>query len=87
MIHGEGIPMMMRNMMQGMMGNMEGRQYMMKEMMKDAKIMGNMMMHEKGIMSEDCMESCKKMMEGRGMDMNKMGNMDSPTKGDHTENH
>lgn len=65
---------------------------MMKVMMKDGKMMGNMMkmMHEKGIMSEDCMESCKKMMEGKGMDMNginKMDDMDSPTKEDHTEHH
>jgi hypothetical protein len=65
---------------------------MMNGMMNDGKMMGTMMkmMHEKGIMSEDCMESCSKMMSEKGMDMqgmNKMDNMDSSTKEDHTEHH
>jgi hypothetical protein len=48
--------------------------------------MGTMMkmMHEKGMMSEDCMESCSKMMGEKGMDMQ---NMNSPNKQDHTEHH
>ena len=50
-------------------------------MMKDGKMMGNMMktMHEKGMMSEDCMQSCKQMMEEKGMDM--MGMMDDGNDG------
>lgn len=93
----QGNKKMMSSMMQG-----EGMQMMMKDstmmhsmmdgMMNDGKMMGTMMkmMHEKGMMSEDCMESCKKMMGEKGMDMqgmDKMDDMDSPTKGEHTEHH
>ena len=93
----QGNKKMMSSMMQG-----EGMQMMMKDstmmhsmmdgMMNDGKMMGTMMkmMHEKGMMSEDCMESCSKMMGEKGMDMqgmNKMDDMDSPTKGEHTEHH
>ena len=93
----QGNKKMMGSMMQG-----EGMQMMMKDstmmhsmmdgMMNDGKMMGTMMkmMHEKGMMSEDCMESCSKMMSEKGMDMqgmNKMDNMDSSTKEDHTEHH
>jgi len=91
MIKGENMQMMMKDstMMHSMMGTM----------MDDGKMMGTMMkmMHEKGMMSEDCMESCSKMMGEKGMDMsagkagmqgmNKMGNMDTPTKVDHKEHH
>jgi len=83
MMEGPGMQMMMKdslmmkNMMQGMMGNMEGHQSMMKEMMKDGKMMGKMMkmMHEKGMMSEDCMQSSMKMMGDKGMDMNGINKM------------
>jgi hypothetical protein len=64
----------------------------MQSMMKDGKMMGNMMqmMHEKGMMSEDCMESCKKMMGDKGMDMKGMGMKDGsnkiePSEQDHSE--
>ncbi len=91
MMQGEGMQMMMKDstMMHSMMNGM----------MNDGKTMGTMMkmMHEKGMMSEDCMESCTKMMGEKGMDlpagkagmkgMNKMGNMDISTKGDHKEHH
>lgn len=84
MMQGEGMQMMMKDstMMHSMMNGM----------MNDGKMMGTMMkmMHEKGMMSEDCMESCSKMMSEKGMDMqgmNKMDNMDSSTKEDHTEHH
>lgn len=93
----QGNKKMMSSMMQG-----EGMQMMMKDstmmhsmmdgMMNDGKMMGTMMkmMHEKGMMSEDCMESCSKIMGEKGMDMqgmDKMDDMDSPTKGEHTEHH
>lgn len=93
----QGNKKMMSSMMQG-----EGMQMMMKDstmmhsmmdgMMNDGKMMGTMMkmMHEKGMMSEDCMESCSKMMGEKGMDMqgmDRMDDMDSPTKGEHTEHH
>jgi len=93
----QGNKKMMSSMMQG-----EGMQMMMKDstmmhsmmdgMMNDGKMMGTMMkmMHEKGMMSEDCMESCSKMMGEKGMDMqgmDKMDDMDSPTKGEHTEHY
>ena len=50
----------------------------MQSMMKDGKMMGNMMqmMHKKGMMSKDCMESCKQMMGEKAMDMKDMGMMD-----------
>ncbi|MDT7827269.1 hypothetical protein RQM65_01150 [Pricia sp. S334] len=88
----QGNTKMMGNMMQaGGIQMMMKDSMMIKNMMKDGKMMGNMMkmMHEKGMMSEDCMESCKKMMEDKGMDMNgMMGNMPSGSSStDHSENH
>lgn len=84
MIKGENMQMMMKDssMMHSMMNGI----------MNDGKMMGTMMkmMHEKGMVSEDCMESCSKMMGEKGMDiqgMNKMGNMDTPTKDDHKVHH
>tara|TARA_R110002072_G_scaffold175477_1_gene331233 strand:- start:9118 stop:9588 length:471 start_codon:yes stop_codon:yes gene_type:complete len=81
MMNGQGMQMMMKDstMMHSMMNRM----------MDDGKMMGNMMkmMHEKGMMSEDCMESCSMMMKDKGMDMQGMDDMDSPTKGEHTEHH
>ena len=51
-------------------------------------MMGNMMkmMHEKGMMSEDCMESCKNMMAEEGLDIIEQGEMElskSQSHGDH----
>ena len=81
MMQGEGMQMMMKDstMMHSMMN----------QMMNDGKMMGTMMkmMHEKGMMSEDCMESCSKMMGEKGMDMQGMNKMDTPTKDDHSEHH
>ncbi|MAO42655.1 hypothetical protein [Leeuwenhoekiella sp.] len=80
MMQGEGMQMMMKDstMMHSMMNGM----------MNDGKMMGTMMkmMHEKGMMSEDCMESCKNMMGEKGMDMQGM-NMDSSIKEDHNDHH
>ena len=62
---------------------------MMEGMMMDGKMMGNMMkmMHEKGMMSEDCMESCKQMMgEKRMKMMNSKSEMESK-KDTHIEHH
>ena len=61
-------------------------------MMKDGKMMGTMMtkMHDKGMMSKDCMKSCTTMMEGKGMDMKgmkKMSTGDSPVMDDHKNHH
>lgn len=80
-----------KNMMDAMMQG-EGMQMMMEDGMMMHSMMDGMMkmMHEKGMMSEDCMESCSKMMGEKGMDMqgmDKMDDMDSPTKGEHTEHH
>lgn len=57
MMHGEGMQMMMTDSI--MMKNI------MQVMMKDGKILANMikMIHEKGIMSEDCMESSFKIID------------------------
>ncbi len=77
MMKKEGMRMMMKDstMIHSMMNNM----------MSDGKMMGNMMkmMHEKGMMSEDCMESCTKMMSNKGMDMKGMNKMDSSKKDAH----
>ena len=101
-MHGNPATMKMMQGNKKMMGSMmngQGMQMMMKDstimhsmmnrMMGDGKMMGDMMkmMHEKGMMSEDCMESCSKMMSEKGMDMQGMNKMDSPTKEDHTEHH
>lgn len=54
---------------------MQGNQQMMGQMMQDDKMMGKMMrmMHQQGIMSDDCMQSCQEMMEELGMDTDGMG--------------
>lgn len=70
------------NMMQMMKDNPDMMHNMMSGMMKDGKMMGHMMqmMGDKGMMSEECMQSCKKMMADKGMPME----MDSGTEeGDH----
>ena len=81
----QGNKKMMGSMMQGegmqmMMTDSTMMHSMMNGMMNDGKMMGTMMkmMHEKGMMSEKGMD-----MQG----MNKMDNMDSSTKEDHTEHH
>ena len=81
--------MMMKNMVQGITGNMQGRQSMMNEMMKDGKMMGNMikMMHEKGMMSEDCMESCKKMIEESELEAIKRGELELSKSQSHGNHH
>lgn len=73
--------MMMMKGNKDMMGNMMGDGKMMKmmkdnpdmmgEMMKDGKMMGRMMqmMNQEGMMSEECMQSCTKMMADKGMPM------------------
>ena len=59
----------------GIMGMMKNKpelvDKMMGNMMKDGKMMGQMMemMKDKGMMSEECANSCMKMMSGEGMDM------------------
>jgi len=82
MMKGQGMQMMMKDSM--MMKNM------MQGMMKDGKMMGKMMkmMHKKGMMSEECMQSCMKMMGDKGMDM--MNNNDEgsqPNEEDHSSHH
>lgn len=89
MMKGQGIQMMMKDstMMKQMMGNKQMMHSMMQGMMKDGKMMGNMMkmMSEKGMMSEDCMQSCMKMMGDKGMDM--MNKTEGTTEEDLTEHH
>lgn len=66
------------NMMNMMKDNPDMMQNMMSGMMKDGKMMGHMMqmMNQEGMMSEECMQSCTKMMTDKGMDMSgSMGNM------------
>ena len=84
MMNGDQMKMMMKDstMMHSMMDGM----------MKDPKMMGTMMskMHDKGMMSKDCMKSCKTMMEGKGMDMKgmkKMNSSTSPVMDDHKDHH
>lgn len=85
MKHGENMQMTMQDS--------TAMHAMMATMMNDGKMMGTMMkmMHEKGIMSENCMESCKNMMGEKGMNLPAgkagMQNMNNPTKEDHNEHH
>lgn len=69
----------MMNMMNMMKDKPEMMQNMMGEMMKDGKMMGTMMnmMKEKGMMSEECAESCMKMMNAKGMNMDNEGDMNT----------
>lgn len=69
MMQGDGMQMMKDSMM---------TKNMMHSMMKDGKMMGSMMqmMHKEGMMSEDCMQSCMKMMGDKGMKMDGMQNND-----------
>jgi len=79
MMKGQGMQMMMKDSM--MMKNM------MHGMMNDGKMMGTMMkmMHENGMMSENCMKSCMKMMNDKGMNMMKDSDDGSEqNEGDHS---
>jgi outer membrane lipoprotein-sorting protein len=77
-----GMMMKKGTMMKMMNDNPEMMHGMMAEMMKDGKMMGNMvgMMNKEGMMSEECMQSCKKMMDNKGMSMD-MGNNDTEDNG------
>ncbi len=65
-------------MMQMMKDKPDVMHNMMGEMMKDGKMMGHMMkmMKDQGMMSEECMESCMKTMDDKGMSMGEMMNGD-----------
>ena len=83
---------MMEMMMKedGMMGMMKDNpnmmHSMMSAMMKDGKMMGHMMqmMNQEGMMSDEAMQSCMKMMADKGMDM---GDMKDMKKDDNHESH
>lgn len=49
---------------------------MMHSMMKDGKMMNQMiqMMHNEGVMSDECLKSCMKMISDKGMNMGDMHN-------------
>ena len=76
---------MMGNMMSGgnMMNMMKDNPDMMSGMMKDGNMMGHMMqmMNQEGMMSQECMQSCTKMMKDKGisMDMGMMGDIGTGT--------
>jgi len=63
--------MMNKGMMSMMKDKPEMMHSMMSDMMNDEKMMGHMMniMHEEGMMSDACKESCMKMMSEKGMNM------------------
>ena len=67
------------NMMKMMKDNPDMMHNMMSGIMKDGKMMGHMMemMNQEGMMSEECMQSCMKMMGDKGMDMDKMSEDDN----------
>ena len=66
MMKGKRMQMMMSDstMMKNMMGNKNIMMNMMRQMMTDTTQMNTMMqmMHQKGMMSNECMQSCRKMM-------------------------
>lgn len=81
--------MMMKDnpdMMQMMKDNPDMMHNMMNGMMKDGKMMGHMMqmMNQEGMMSDEAMQSCMKMMGDIGMDM---GDMKDMKKDDNHESH
>jgi hypothetical protein len=57
------------NMMQMMKDNPDMMHNMMSNMMKDGKMMGHMtqMMNQEGLMSDECMQTCMKNMDNKGM--------------------
>lgn len=91
MMRGEGMQMMMKDsmMMKNMMKNKPMMHSMMEGMMMDRKMMDNMMkmMHEKGMMSEECMESCKQMMGEKEMGMMNSKNEMETKKNTHNDHH
>lgn len=66
--------MMMKGNGMNMMNDSVMSMNMMHSMMKNGKMMGHMMqmMHDDGMMTTDCMNSCIKMMSDKGMDMGSM---------------
>lgn len=90
MMQGEGMQMMMKDsmMMKNMMDDQPVMHAMMDRMMKSPETMNSMMqmMHENGMMSEDCMESCKKMIEESELEAREQGELElskSQSHGDH----
>ena len=76
------------------MDNMQTNDHAMQMMQGNQKMMGHMMqgggmmqmMHENGMMSEDCMESCKKMIEESELEARERGELElskSQSHGDH----
>ena len=90
MMQGGGMWMMMKDsmMMKNMMDDQPVMHAMMDRMMKSPETMNSMMqmMHENGMMSEDCMESCKKMIEESELEAREQGELElskSQSHGDH----
>lgn len=90
MMQGGGMQMMMKDsmIMKNMMGDQPVMHAMMDRMMKSPETMNSMMqmMHENGMMSEDCMESCKKMIEESELEARERGELElskSQSHGDH----
>lgn len=69
---------MMGMMMQGngmnMMNDSTTSMNMVHSIIKDGKMMGQMMrmMHDQGMMSDECMSSCIQLMNAKGMDLGNM---------------
>src|SRR5680860_1199086 len=61
------------------MENMKNSDHAMQMMQGDQNMMGSMMkmMHEKGMMSDNCMKSSMKMMGDKGMDLKEMNKMEN----------
>lgn len=76
-----------KKMMDMMMKDSLMKNNMMHSIMKDGNMMGDMMkmMNKEGMMSEDCMKSCIKMMGDKGMNM--MEGKDEKTEEDHDSHH
>ncbi|MBK8503518.1 MAG: hypothetical protein IPL46_15675 [Saprospiraceae bacterium] len=72
------------NMMQMMEDNPDKMHNMISGMMKDGTMMGQMMqmMNKEGMMSDECMKSCMKVMADKGMsmDMSMKGDKSTSTK-------
>lgn len=90
----QGDKNMMDKMMQGdatqmMMKDSTMMRNMMQSMMKDGKVMGNMMqmMHKNEMMSDDCMESCRNMMNEQGLDIIEHGELELSKSNSHGDHH
>ena len=85
-----GMMMEKGNMMKMMKDQPDMTHNMMGDMMKDGEMMGMMMkmMNKEGMMSDECMETCMKMMDDKGMsmDMNK-SDTDNNGKTEHESHH